>query len=188
LKVRKGDAEFEFKGSKACVGLDLDGSGKADICSGWGFLDHMLLAFSRTGQLDLSARAEGGFWKAEALGNAIGLALGSALGDCSGIRRYGSAAVPMDDALAEIALDFGGRAYLVFIGDFSGDKIGDFEVQQIKPFLESLTHGARLTLHARFYGESDHHKAESIFKALGLAVKQAVARDGTGVPSTKGII
>jgi len=186
--MRKGDAEFEFKGGKACVGLNLDGSGKADVCSGWGFLDHMLVAFSRTGQLDLSLRAEGGFWRAEALGNAIGLALGSALGDCSGIRRYGSAAVPMDDALAEIALDFGGRAYLVLMGDFAGETIGDFEVQQFKPFLESLTQGARLTLHMRFSGENDHHKAESIFKALGLAVKQAAAKDGAGVPSTKGVI
>lgn len=186
--MRKGDAEFEFKGSKACVGLDLDGSGKADVCSGWGFLDHMLVAFCRTGQLDLTARAEGGFWKVEALGNAIGLALGSAIGDGSGIRRYGSVAVPMDEAQSEVALDFGGRAYLVFLGDFSGEKIGDFEVQQIKPFLEGLTQGARLTLHVRFSGENDHHKAESVFKALGLAVRQAVAKEGAGVPSTKGVI
>lgn len=186
--MRKGDAEFEFKDSKACVGLNLDGSGKADVCSGWGFLDHMLTAFSRTGQLDLTARAEGGFWKAEALGNAIGLALGSALGDGSGIRRYGSAAVPMDEAQSEVALDFGGRAYLLFLGDFRGEKLGDFEVQQIKPFLEGLTQGARLTLHVRFYGENDHHKVESVFKALGLAVRQAVANEGAGVPSTKGVI
>lgn len=186
--MRKGDAEFEFRDSKACVGLDLDGSGRADVCSGWGFLDHMLAAFSRTGQLDLTLRVEGGLWKAEALGNAIGLALGSALGDCSGIRRYGSAAIPMDDALAEIALDFGGRAYLVFLGEFEGERIGDFDVQQIKPLLESLTQGARLTLHMRFSGENDHHKAESIFKALGLAVRQAARREGAGVPSTKGII
>ena len=186
--MRKGEAEFELKGSKACVAVELDGSGKADVCSGWGFMDHMLVAFSRTGQLDLSLRTEGRFWKAEALGNAIGLALGNALGDCSGIRRYGSAAVPMDEALAEIALDFGGRAYLIFRGDFAGEKIGDFEVQQIKPFLESLTQGARLTLHVRFSGENDHHKAESIFKALGLAVRHAAAREGAGVPSTKGVI
>lgn len=186
--MRKGDAEFEFRDSKARVGLDLDGSGRADVCSGWGFLDHMLAAFSRTGQIDLTLRVEGGLWKAEALGNAIGLALGSALGDCSGIRRYGSAAIPMDDALAEIALDFGGRAYLVFLGEFKGERIGDFDVQQIKPLLESLTQGARLTLHMRFSGENDHHKAESIFKALGLAVRQAARREGAGVPSTKGII
>ncbi len=186
--MRKGDAEFEFKGSKACVGLELDGSGRADVCSGWGFLDHMLTAFSRTGQLDLSARAEGGFWKAETLGNAIGLAFGSALGNGSGIRRYGFAAIPMDDALAEIALDFGGRAYLVFQGEFKGEKIGDFEIQQLRPFLEGLAHGARLTLHVRFTGENDHHKAESVFKALGLAVRQAVTKEGAGIPSTKGVI
>ncbi len=188
MRMRKGEAEFEFKGSRACVGLDLDGSGKADVCSGWGFLDHMLVAFSRTGQIDLTVRADGGLWKAEALGNAIGLALGAALGDGSGIRRYGSALVPMDEAQSEVALDFGGRTYLVFQGEFRGERIGDFEVQQIRPFLEGLTQGARLTLHVRFSGENDHHKAESVFKALGLAVKQALAREGAGVPSTKGVI
>lgn len=186
--MRKGEAKEEFKGSKACVNLNLDGSGKVDLCSGWGFLDHMLHAFSRTGQIDLTARAEGGHWKAEALGAAIGKALDSALGDKSGIRRYGSAAVPMDEALAEVALDFSGRPYLVFAGEFRGDNIGDFETQAIRAFLEALVIGARLTIHIRFYGENDHHKAESIFKALGFAVCQAVAKEGTGVPSTKGII
>lgn len=188
--LRKGEAEDEFKGrkGKACVSLDLDGSGKVDLCSGWGFLDHMLNAFSRTGQIDLTARAEGGYWKAEALGAAIGKALDSALGDKSGIRRYGNAAVPMDEALAEVALDFSGRPYLIFSGEFRGDGIGDFETQAIRAFLEALVVGARLTMHIRFYGENDHHKAESIFKALGLAVRQAVAKEGTGVPSTKGVI
>lgn len=186
--MRKGDADVEFKGSKACVSLNLDGSGVVDLCSGWGFFDHMLNAFSRTGHLDLTARSEGGYYRAEALGKAIGLALDRSLGDRSGIRRYGSAAVPMDEALAEVALDFSGRPYLVFAGDFRGDRIGDFETQQIKAFLEALTIGARLTLHVRFYGENDHHKAESVFKALGFAVQQAVEKKGFGIPSTKGII
>jgi imidazoleglycerol phosphate dehydratase HisB len=188
LILRKGEAEVEFKGSKACVSLDLDGSGVVDLCSGWGFFDHMLNAFSRTGLLDMTARSEGGYYRAEALGKAIGLALDRALGDRSGIRRYGSAAVPMDEALAEVALDFSGRPYLAFAGEFRGDRIGDFEAQQIKAFLEALTNGARLTLHVRFYGENDHHKAESVFKALGFAFRQAVAKEGTGVPSTKGVI
>lgn len=186
--MRKGEVEAEFKGSKACVSLDLDGSGVVNLCSGWGFFDHMLQAFSRTGQIDLTARSEGGYYRAEALGKAIGQAMDRSLGDRSGIRRYGSAAVPMDEALAEVALDFSGRPYLVFAGEFKGDRIGDFETSQIRAFLESLTVGARLTMHVRFYGENDHHEAESIFKALGFAVRQAVAKEGTGVPSTKGVI
>ncbi|MDM7912681.1 MAG: imidazoleglycerol-phosphate dehydratase [Methanotrichaceae archaeon] len=186
--MRKGEAEAEFKGSKACVSLDLDGSGVVDLCSSWGFFDHILNAFSRTGQIDLTARAEGGYYRAYALGKAIGQALDRALGDRSGIRRYGSAAVPMDESLAEVALDFSGRPYLVFTGAFEGDRIGDFETLQIKAFLEALSNGARLTLHVRFYGENDHHKAESIFKALGFAVQQAVEKKGIGIPSTKDII
>lgn len=186
--TRKGEANAEFRGSKACVGLDLDGTGKADICSGSGFLDHMLRAFARTCLVDLTARAESGFYRNEALGEAMGLALDSALKDRSGIRRYGSAAVPMDEALAEVALDFSGRPYLVFAGKFGGERIGDFEVQGIRSFLEALANGARLTLHIRFSGENDHHQVESIFKALGLVVRQATAREGEGVPSTKGVI
>lgn len=190
-KLRRGTAEFDGRGSKANVGVDLDGSGKADISSGSAFLDHMLSAFSRTGQLDLEAKTSGSSYSygyCAALGNALGLALDSALGDRSGIRRYGSAAVPMDESLAEVALDFSGRTYLVFKGDFKGDRIGDLETQQIKAFLEALAAGARLTLHVRLQGENDHHKAESIFKALGLAVKDAVTKEGKGIPSTKGVI
>ncbi len=186
--LRKGEVEAEFKGSKACVSLDIDGSGIINLCSGWGFFDHMLQAFSRTGQINLTARSEGGYYRAEALGKAIGQAIDRLLGDRSGIRRYGSATVPMDEALAEVSLDFSGRPYLVFAGEFKGDRIGDFETQQIKAFLEALAAGARLTMHVRFYGENDHHKAESVFKALGFAVRQAVAKEGTGVPSTKGVI
>ncbi len=186
--MRKGEANFERRGAKASVKVDLDGSGKVDLSSGSAFLDHMLNAFSRTCLLDLDVNAEGGCYYHEAVGTAIGLALDKALGDHSGIHRYGSAAVPMDESLSEVVLDFSGRTYLVFTGTFEGDRIGDIETQQIKPFLEALADGARLTLHVRFYGENDHHKSESIFKALGFAVRQAVAKEGTGVPSTKGVI
>jgi len=186
--MRKGEANAEFQGSKANACLDLDGSGKANVCSGSGFLDHMLQALARTGWLDLEAKSEGSFYGIEALGEALGLALDSALNDRSEIRRYGSAAVPMDEALAEVALDFSGRPYLVIATEFSGERIGDFDVQQIGPFLESLCNGARLTLHIRSCGENDHHQTESIFKALGLAIRQAVSKEGEGVPSTKGVI
>jgi imidazoleglycerol phosphate dehydratase HisB len=186
--LRNGTAETELKGSKARVSLDLDGSGKISLQSGSAFLDHMLHAFSRTASLDLEAEAGAGIFRLEALGAVLGRALSDALKDRSGIRRYGSAAVPMDEALAEAALDFSGRPYLIFAAEFQGQRIGDLQTQDIKPFLEAVCVGARLTLHVRCYGENDHHMAESIFKALGFAVKQAAAREGSGVPSTKGVI
>jgi imidazoleglycerol phosphate dehydratase HisB len=186
--MRKSEANAQFRGCIASASLDLDGSGKAKINSGSGFLDHMLNALARTALLDLTAKAEPGFFKTEALGAAIGQALDNVLADRSGIARYGSASVPMDEALADVALDFSGRPYLIFSGKFMGERIGDFEVQQIKPFLEAMTDKGRLTLHVRFYGENDHHMAESIFKALGLAIARAVAKKGKSVPSTKGVI
>lgn len=186
--MRKREAEGLFRECRAKAALDLDGSGKAVVSSGSGFLDHMLTALARTALLDLKADAEKGFYRTQALGTAIGLALDSSLGDRSGIRRYGSSSVPMDEALADVALDFSGRPYLVMAGGFRGERIGDFEVQLLQPFLEALCVGARLTLHVRFYGENDHHKAESVFKALGFAIRQAATKEGTGVPSTKGVI
>jgi imidazoleglycerol phosphate dehydratase HisB len=186
--MRKSEANAQFRGCIASASLDLDGSGKAKINSGSGFLDHMLNALARTALLDLTAKAEPGFFKTEALGAAIGQALDNVLADRSGIARYGSASVPMDEALADVALDFSGRPYLVFTGEFRGERIGDLEVQQIKPFLEAMADKGRLTLHVRFYGENDHHMAESIFKALGLALARAVAKKGKSVPSTKGVI
>lgn len=187
--MRRGRASFEQRDSSAKVGIDLDGSGNADISSGSAFLDHMLAAFSRTGLLDLDVKFSGlSFHNLGLLGNAVGAAIDGALGDRDGIRRYGSASIPMDESLADVALDFSGRAYLIFEGIFKGDRIGDLETQQIEPFLEAIAVGARMTLHIRFYGENDHHKAESIFKALGFAVRQAKAIEGKGIPSTKGVI
>ncbi len=187
--MRRGKARFERGDSISSVSIDLDGSGKVDLSSGSAFLDHMLAAFSKTGLIDLDAKVGGDDYSCyKALGNAIGLSIDSALGDRAGIRRYGSAAIPMDDSLADVALDFSGRTYIVFDGSFKSDRIGDLEAQQIKPFLEAFADGARMTLHIRFYGENDHHKAESIFKALGFAVRQAVTKEGKGIPSTKGII
>lgn len=187
-KMRLGKADGLFRECRAVAAVELDGSGSAQVNSGSGFLDHMLTALARTASMDLTAQAEPGFWKIEALGSAIGLALDRSLGERRGIRRYGSASVPMDEALADVALDFSGRPYLVMAGEFRGERISDYDVQLLQPFLEALTVGARLTLHVRFYGENDHHKMESIFKALGFAIREAVAIEGTAIPSTKGVI
>jgi imidazoleglycerol phosphate dehydratase HisB len=186
--MRKGKGDGLFRESRAVAEVEIDGSGSAQVSSGSGFLDHMLTALARTASMDLTAQAEPGFWKNQALGLAIGLALDKCFGERRGIRRYGSASVPMDEALADVALDFSGRPYLVIAGEFRGERIGDFDVQLLQPFLEALTVGARLTLHVRFYGENDHHKMESIFKALGFAIREAVAIEGTAIPSTKGVI
>ena len=148
----------------------------------------MLLALARTANMDLIAESEEGLWRAQSLGKAIGLALDDALGDRSGICRYGSASVPMDESLADVALDFSGRPYLIVSGEFRGERISDFEVMLLGPFLEALSNSAGLTIHIRFYGENDHHKMECIFKALGLAIRQAATKGGMGIPSTKGVI
>lgn len=186
--MRKGEAQGLYQGCRAKASLDLDGNGNATVATGYGFLDHMLTALARTAQMDLSAQAETGLYSINALGQAIGVALNESLGERIGIRRYGSSSVPMDEALADVALDFSGRSYLVMTGELQSKRIGDLEAQLLRQFLEALCVGARLTLHVRFYGENDHHKIESIFKALGFAIREAATKEGTGVPSTKGVI
>jgi imidazoleglycerol-phosphate dehydratase len=187
--LRRAKSEVELGSARALVNLDLDGSGKAKLASGSAFLDHMMNSLARTGGLDLEVSATGGaYYSAVAIGRALGQSLDQALGDKSGIRRYGWAAVPMDESSAEVALDISGRPYLIFKGAFWGERIGDLEVQNIQALIDSMATAARLTVHIRFYGENDHHQAESIFKALGLALKGAVELAGTGIPSTKGVI
>lgn len=177
-----------YRDCRAQAKINLDGSGRAEVSSGSGFLDHMLVSLASTANIDLVAEAEEDFWRAQSLGMAMGLALDDALGDRSGICRYGSASIPMDESRADVALDFSGRPYLVVSGEFRGERIGDFEVMHLVPFLEALCSAAGLTVHIHFYGENDHHKMECIFKALGLALRQAAALGGTGIPSTKGVI
>ena len=186
--MRKGYAECIYRDCRAEADLDLDGEGRATVSSGSAFLDHMLTALARTSGWDITARTEPGFYKIEALGTAIGQALDRSLEQRRGIRRYGSASVPMDEALADVSLDYSGRAYLVFSGELKSAMIGDFQSDLLRAFLEAMATSARMTLHIRFYGENDHHKTESIFKALGLAGRQAATMEGTAVPSTKGLI
>ncbi|MGV8089251.1 MAG: imidazoleglycerol-phosphate dehydratase [Methanothrix sp.] len=188
MAKRNGRGLGLFRDCRAQATIDLDGSGQAKAASGSGFLDHMLAALARTANIDLVAKSEEGLWRAQSLGKAIGLALDDALGDRNGICRYGSASVPMDESLADVALDFSGRPYLIISGEFRGERIGDFEIMFLEPFLEALSNAAGLTVHIRFYGENDHHKMECIFKALGLALRLATAKGGAGIPSTKGVI
>jgi imidazoleglycerol-phosphate dehydratase len=178
------------------VSLDLDGEGRTAIATGVGFLDHMLELFGRHAVVDLEVRAAGdvhvdAHHTVEDVGICIGKALLAALGDKRGIRRFGSASVPMDEALAEVSLDISGRPYLVFQATLPTEKTGGFDSQLVEEFLRALAVNAGLTLHVRVpYGRNTHHVVEAIFKALARAVREAVATDPRvpDVPSTKGTL
>ena len=179
------------------ITLNLDGAGRAEVTTGLGFLDHMLNALARHARFDLTVQAKGDLHidehhTVEDVGIVLGRALAQALGDRTGITRMGHAIVPMDEALALVAVDFGGRGYLVFDGHFSTDRIGQIGTSLIPHFLESVAHEGRLNLHVRLLaGVDDHHRAEAIFKALARALDMAVQRDerlAGQVPSTKGTL
>ena len=178
------------------VELDLDGSGKTDIATGIGFFDHMLTLFAAHGLLDLRVRCDGdievdGHHSVEDVGIALGQALGQALGDKSGIARYGTFCLPMDEALAFVSLDISGRPFLVWEGGDMAPMIGGYDTELTEEFLRALAVHAGLTLHARvLYGKNSHHKTEAVFKALGHALRIAAAKDPRveGVPSTKGVL
>ena len=179
------------------ITLNLDGAGQADVDTGLGFLDHMLHTLARHARFDLTVRAKGDLHidehhTVEDVGIVLGRALAQALGDRTGITRMGHAIVPMDEALALVAVDFGGRGYFVFDGEFSTARIGQVGTSLIPHFLESVAHEGKLNLHARLLaGADDHHRAEALFKALARALDMATQRDarlGGQVPSTKGTL
>ena len=175
--------------------LDLDNSGKTEISTGIGFLDHMLTALSVHGGFSLVLHAKGdlivdGHHTAEDIGIVLGMAFKEALGDKSGIMRYGSAFVPMDESLAFASLDISARPYLVFNAEFSNERVGEFDTCLTEEFMRAFAFNAGITLHLRCeYGSNDHHKIEALFKALAYALKQAVKRNADGsVISTKGVL
>jgi imidazoleglycerol-phosphate dehydratase len=175
--------------------LDLDGSGKASIATGIGFLDHMLTALARHALLDLDVAAKGDLHiddhhTTEDVGIVLGQALRQALGEKRGIRRYGHALIPMDEALAEAAIDISGRPYLAWSVPFAAPKIGSFDTELVEEFFRALAFNAGITLHVTLKaGTNAHHVAEACFKALARALRMAVEPDpraGGAVPSTKG--
>lgn len=175
--------------------LDLDGSGTSKISTGLGFLDHMLEALAKHGRLDLELTCQGDLHiddhhTVEDCALALGQALDQALGDRSGITRFAHAYAPLDEALARVVIDLSGRPWPeVHIG-FVREKIGDVATENLTHFFESLAITARCALHVDVLrGKNDHHRAEAAFKALALALRQAVARDASaGIPSTKGVL
>lgn len=175
--------------------LDSDNSGKTEISTGIGFLDHMLTALSVHGGFSLVLNAKGdlivdGHHTAEDIGIVLGMAFKEALGDKSGIMRYGSAFVPMDESLAFASLDISARPYLVFNAEFTNERVGEFDTCLTEEFMRAFAFNAGITLHLRCeYGSNDHHKIEALFKALAYALKQAVKRNADGsVISTKGVL
>ncbi len=175
--------------------LVLDGSGKAEISTGVGFLDHMLHHVAVHGLFDLSITASGDLevdphHLVEDVAISLGQALDAALGDRRGITRMGMAMVPMDDTLVRVVIDLSGRPYPVFDADFTAPAVGGIPSSLFRHVFESIAFNGRLNLHAAvLYGYDDHHKAEALFKALGRALAEAVALDPRrGMPSTKGTL
>lgn len=176
--------------------LNLDGSGKTSLNTGVGFFDHMLDALSRFALLDLTLTCQGDIQvdahhTVEDVGICLGRAIREALGDRAGIRRVGSAYLPMDEALAFAAIDISGRPYLAFDADFTAPMVGAFDTQLAEEFFRAVAVNAGLTVHVKVLaGRNDHHKLEALFKAFGLALRDAAAVDPrvTGVLSTKGAL
>jgi imidazoleglycerol-phosphate dehydratase len=177
--------------------LSLDGSGNADIATGIGFLDHMLTALTRHALLDLTLRATGDLHidfhhTTEDVGIVLGQAVAQALGDRRGIARFGHALIPMDEALAEVAIDLSGRPFLAWDVPFAQPKIGQMDTELFEEFFRAFAFNALLTLHVTHRaGHNAHHMAEACFKATARALRAAVAIDpriGDAVPSTKGAL
>ena len=176
------------------IEINLDGQGRYEIDTGVGFLDHMLTHLSKHSGIDLKLNAKGdldvdGHHTVEDVAICMGEALLKTLGDKKGITRYGNSSVPMEDALANIAVDLSGRPFCVYDVNYKSSKIGDFDVECIEEFLRSFTNNGKFNLHITVpHGTNNHHIAEAIFKGLGQAIGKAITIAGTDIPSTKGVL
>ena len=194
--ARTREISRKTRETQISVSLNLDGSGQANISTGVGFFDHMLDHLARHGMLDLTVQATGDLHidahhTVEDVSLVLGSAIQQALGDKRGIYRYGWASVPMEDTLANVALDLSGRPAFVFNARFPTPKIGEFDVELVHEALRSLANTAGMNLHINVpYGTKSHHIAEAIFKALAKSLRQAVAMDPRShdIPSTKGVL
>ncbi|MFN3649945.1 MAG: imidazoleglycerol-phosphate dehydratase HisB [Armatimonadota bacterium] len=193
---RTAEIERSTAETQISLSLDLDGSGKADVQTGVGFLDHMLTLFARHGLLDLTVRCQGDLHvdqhhTVEDVGICLGMAIARAVGDKKGIVRYGTFTVPMDETLVMASLDLSGRAFLVCNLDVKNRKIGEFDAELTPEFFRAVAGNALLTLHVhQFHGENAHHIVEAAFKAFGRALDAATLIDERqpGIPSTKGVL
>ena len=195
--MRTARIERKTKETQISVEANLDGTGKSDISTGVGFLDHMLDQVARHGLIDLKISAKGDLHidqhhTVEDTGIALGQAVRKALGDLKGITRYAEAFLPMDETLTRVAIDISGRPFLVFKTAFHAAKIGEFDTQLAREFFQAFAMNAGVTLHVEtLYGDNDHHICESCFKGLARALRAAVAIDprrAGEIPSTKGTL
>ena len=194
LNDRTSDIHRKTNETNVAINLNLDGTGKSDIATGLAFFDHMLDQLARHGQMDLSIHVDGDLevdehHTIEDTAIALGEVFHTALGNKLGIERYGFC-LPMDDCLAQVAIDFGGRNWLVWEADFKREKVGDVPTEMFYHFFKSFTDGAKANLNIKAEGTNEHHKIEAIFKAFAKAIKMAVKRDVEKMvlPSTKGVL
>jgi len=194
--MRRAVLERSTRETRVEVSLNLDGAGQAEVATGCGFLDHMLLLTAVHGGLDLTVRCCGDqqvddHHLVEDTGLVLGRCIKAALGSREGIGRYGDALIPMDESLARAVVDVSGRGLLVSRLTFSAAKVGSFDTELVAEFFQALVREAGLTLHLELlYGGNTHHQVEAVFKAFARALRRAGARNGQyeGVPSSKGVM
>ncbi|HMK48308.1 MAG TPA: imidazoleglycerol-phosphate dehydratase HisB [Methanocella sp.] len=192
--MRSATVHRQTSETEITIELNLDGRGNATVDTGVGFFDHMLISFARHGLIDLMIKAKGDLavddhHTIEDVGISLGEAYWEALKDKAGIERFGHAIVPMDEALATVAIDISGRGRSIFSADLRQAKIGDYSTIMTRHFVDSFARAAGITVNVRIEGEDDHHMIEAMFKALGLSLLMATTKnEKRGMPSTKGII
>ena len=195
MNARSAEVSRKTKETDIQLALSLDGSGRSQVETGIGFLDHMLVSLATHARFDLDVRCTGDLHvdahhTVEDVGIALGQAVKQALGTMAGITRYASIHMPMDETLSRVVIDISGRPVLVFKVDFPRDKVGEFDTELVREWFNAFTINAGVTLHVEtLYGENSHHIAESCFKGLARALRAAVAidpRNAGEVPSTKG--
>ena len=194
---RTAEIARKTKETDITVKINLDGNGTYDIDTGIGFFDHMLSALSKHSGIDMDIKCKGDLavdahHSVEDVGIVLGQAVAEALGDKAGIRRFGSCAVPMDEALGKAIIDVSGRPFIVFEAEFTADKCGELDTQLFEEFFRSFAYNAGITLHISApYGVNDHHKAEAMFKALARSLRMATENDPRfegQIVSTKGTL
>ena len=194
--MRQAEITRNTAETQITLAVNLDAQTPVDIQTGVGFFDHMLTLFASHGRMSLVVKANGDLHvdshhTVEDVGIALGTALREALGDKAGINRYGTSFVPMDETLGMASLDLSGRSYLVFDAEFTNPTLGNFDTELVEEFFQALAFNVQMNLHLKIlHGKNNHHKSESLFKATGRALREAVALNPEihGVNSTKGVL
>jgi len=191
--MRKAQKSRKTHETEIKIDMNLDGQGNYIIDTGLKFLDHMMESFAIHGSFDLEIKVRGDLevddhHTIEDIGITFGKVFKKALSDKKGIKRMAHAIVPMDESLAIVAVDLGGRAYSVLDMEFERDKVGDISTENIPHFIDSFAKNAEINIHAKVRGENDHHKIEAVFKALGVALKDATKIEHKKILSTKGTL